>query len=439
VEVNVIEAPTCSAESGETVDEERPQCEPQNPAETKLLPLEQFQEGLAQNEIYFNAPEQCDVCKTTLTGKRFMVDGNFEPGGCLWGCMCAKCFLKVGEGIGWGKGQLYTKLKNGEWLMTAGFRPADDSPDQETPLRDVPAPSQFDSQQSSNSDTIDDLIEAIAEEDEMLAVRIVRRSPHLLSTNPDARVDPCGMPLLHVACEMNFPILAEALIDAGVNIDEDGYGPDYRCPPLHTAFHENSCECVNLLIARSAPLGLGGNLNFLHVAAYYQDTDLALAILQHGGIQPDIFTAVAFGFVEEVERLVCESRWLAFEQIYSPTYVNDHFGMGETPLHWAARFCCKAIPVLLRAGAEIDAVDIFGSTPLRWAVDDCASAAVQEMLAYGASQSVPSRRCKSMPMDQARHMKAHAADQDDQNAWQGIIDLLQKYNRQNESQRQPPD
>lgn len=117
------ETPVENADNGATG--RKPQCEPQNPAEAKLLPLEQLQEGLAQDEIYFNAPEQCDVCKTTLTDKRFMVDGNFKPGGCLWGCMCAKCFLKVGEGIGWGKGQLYTKLENGEWLMTAGFRPAD--------------------------------------------------------------------------------------------------------------------------------------------------------------------------------------------------------------------------------------------------------------------------------------------------------------------------
>jgi putative AlgH/UPF0301 family transcriptional regulator len=39
--------------------------------------------------------------------------------------MCAECFLKMGEGIGWGKGQLYTQLEKGDWLMTAGCRPED--------------------------------------------------------------------------------------------------------------------------------------------------------------------------------------------------------------------------------------------------------------------------------------------------------------------------
>jgi hypothetical protein len=37
--------------------------------------------------------------------------------------MCAICFDKHGEGIRWGTGQLYTHLKNGKWLLTAGFSP----------------------------------------------------------------------------------------------------------------------------------------------------------------------------------------------------------------------------------------------------------------------------------------------------------------------------
>jgi len=103
----------------------RPKCEPRNDAEIKLMRFENLAVGLQHDDIYFNAPEVCDICKKPLADKRFMIDGNFKPGGCLWGCMCARCFLEVGEGIGWGRGQLYTHLENGEWLMTAGFCPED--------------------------------------------------------------------------------------------------------------------------------------------------------------------------------------------------------------------------------------------------------------------------------------------------------------------------
>jgi hypothetical protein len=49
-----------------------------------------------------------------------MIDGklrnSFE-----FGLMCASCHNKVGVGFGEGKGQLYTHLTNGQWIMTFGF------------------------------------------------------------------------------------------------------------------------------------------------------------------------------------------------------------------------------------------------------------------------------------------------------------------------------
>jgi hypothetical protein len=35
--------------------------------------------------------------------------------------MCPKCHQSGGSGFGDGKGQLYTKMEKGKWLMTYGF------------------------------------------------------------------------------------------------------------------------------------------------------------------------------------------------------------------------------------------------------------------------------------------------------------------------------
>jgi hypothetical protein len=55
-----------------------------------------------------------------LDERGIFVDGkvrnSFE-----WANMCALCFEKHGEGIGWGRGQLYALQPNGDWRLVAGF------------------------------------------------------------------------------------------------------------------------------------------------------------------------------------------------------------------------------------------------------------------------------------------------------------------------------
>ena len=60
-------------------------------------------------------PVSCDVCEKPYNGK--MIDGATKTGS--WACMCAKCYHKMGIGLGSGKGQEYT-LTNGQWLKTGG-------------------------------------------------------------------------------------------------------------------------------------------------------------------------------------------------------------------------------------------------------------------------------------------------------------------------------
>jgi hypothetical protein len=87
--------------------------------------LEQYEDALAlkkKREIHCSPPAACDLCKQDLKAKRYFVDGALR-GSASWANMCAKCFRAHGDEIGWGKGQLYLKQKNGDWLQVAGFRP----------------------------------------------------------------------------------------------------------------------------------------------------------------------------------------------------------------------------------------------------------------------------------------------------------------------------
>lgn len=95
-----------------------PFCEPQNEFERRIYEYE----SLARTEeiTFLDPPGQCDLCDTSFENMRFMVDTCLERNRNPWGCICAECFFKHELEIGWGKGQLFTHLKKGEWLLTAG-------------------------------------------------------------------------------------------------------------------------------------------------------------------------------------------------------------------------------------------------------------------------------------------------------------------------------
>ena len=57
---------------------------------------------------------------------------------------------------------------------------------------------------------------------------------------------------------------------------------------------------------------------------------------------------------------------------------------GQTPLHWAISFNKEAIPLLLEAGADVNAADRDGNTPLHWAIREGAKEVVPLLLEAGA-------------------------------------------------------
>lgn len=77
-----------------------------------------------QPEYDVNPPDTCDICMKPLKRRRFMVDGKVR-GHSAWACMCSDCFLAFGEGIAWGKGQLYQQNPQG-WRLVGGECPKDE-------------------------------------------------------------------------------------------------------------------------------------------------------------------------------------------------------------------------------------------------------------------------------------------------------------------------
>jgi hypothetical protein len=64
--------------------------------------------------------EVCDFCKCDLGKRGLFVDGKVRNE-IEWANMCAPCFEKNGDGIGWGVGQIYALQPNGDRRLVAGF------------------------------------------------------------------------------------------------------------------------------------------------------------------------------------------------------------------------------------------------------------------------------------------------------------------------------
>jgi hypothetical protein len=69
---------------------------------------------------FAHGAEICDFCKCDLGKRGLFVDGKVRNE-IEWANMCALCFEKNGDGIGWGVGQLYALQPNGDRRLVAGF------------------------------------------------------------------------------------------------------------------------------------------------------------------------------------------------------------------------------------------------------------------------------------------------------------------------------
>jgi len=75
-----------------------------------------------ENNLSFQANLKKYHRQNMMEEKQFFGDGRLR-GQIAFASMCAECFLKNGEEAGWGKGQIYQRELDGQWLLVAGFPP----------------------------------------------------------------------------------------------------------------------------------------------------------------------------------------------------------------------------------------------------------------------------------------------------------------------------
>lgn len=61
-------------------------------------------------------PVKCEADGTMLKERFYDAADRFGR----WGMLCDACFLKVGVGLGVGKGQKFERQTDGRWLKTEG-------------------------------------------------------------------------------------------------------------------------------------------------------------------------------------------------------------------------------------------------------------------------------------------------------------------------------
>lgn len=123
-------------EEGNNMDEDNNADEATNAAVPwVLLPCDEADQRLAaridhrevdkREEQFAYGAEVCDFCKCDLGKRGLFVDGKVRNE-IEWANMCAPCFEKNGDGIGWGVGQIYALQPNGDRRLVAGFDKLDD-------------------------------------------------------------------------------------------------------------------------------------------------------------------------------------------------------------------------------------------------------------------------------------------------------------------------
>lgn len=75
----------------------------------------------ANEPAHASSVQNCDFCGCDLERHGLFVDGRLRCD-LMWGNLCGACFASRGEGIGWGKGQLYARQADGSWRMVAGWK-----------------------------------------------------------------------------------------------------------------------------------------------------------------------------------------------------------------------------------------------------------------------------------------------------------------------------
>ncbi len=214
-----------------------------------------------------------------------------------------------------------------------------------------------------------------AEEGDLQGVRqLLSEDPSLVNATGDHKFTP-----LHAAAEKNHAAVAEALLDAGANLEAE---TTWGMTPLAWAANTGNGEVAELLLSRGARLNVWSAAG-LGMADRVRSFFAAPGKLKPGSAQK-----------RHVQRLDGEWETLPApddckEAISDGFYVACRNGHTEV-----ARF-------LLEQGADIEFRGFFGGTALHWAAINGHRDTVTFLLENGASKTVLDEQFNSTPAEWA--------------------------------------
>ena len=199
--------------------------------------------------------------------------------------------------------------------------------------------------------------------------------------------DTTGTAALHRA--VAYPEIVRLLIERGADPNVRDVGDN--ATPLHVAAANKHLESVRILLDAGADPQGSGDLHNGDVIGWAMSpgNDAVIELLLARGARHHIFSAIASGDVELVERLVDENPDCLLRR-------RSRFENGNTPLHdalnppdYGRKPDYLMLERLIELGADVDGRDDKGCTPLDVAMLRGDREAMRLLMAAGAKQAVP--------------------------------------------------